>query len=72
MHNLREMRLQLLLFIFLLVFTLTSYCQTNESLLYNNSGRLRIDTSLVITSYQLEKWKGIEDLIINEIIGRIS
>ncbi|MBU0486731.1 MAG: hypothetical protein KKA07_08305 [Bacteroidetes bacterium] len=41
-------------------------------MLYKNSGELRIDTSFVITSIQLEKWKRTVDIVINKMIDAIE
>ncbi len=42
--------------------------QTDESLLYNNKGQFRKDTSLTITPVQLTKWKRIEQDFINQML----
>ena len=58
--------------IILLISTTLSYGQTKKSLLYNESGKLLIDTSLCISKAQLEKWKDIEDSFIYDIISNLK
>ncbi len=55
---------KLTFFIMLIIFPLLGYSQTEYSLLYNNEGQLRADTSLKISKEQLSKWALVEERFI--------
>ncbi|MCG3164421.1 MAG: hypothetical protein POELPBGB_00175 [Bacteroidia bacterium] len=41
--------------------------QADQSLLYNDKGQLKFDTTLSISKIQLQKWIGVEDSFIAEL-----
>jgi len=61
-----------LITIILLFSSFKSFCQLQETLLYNSSGQLKLDTSYSITQEQLIKWRSVEDLLIERIIQEVK
>jgi len=58
----------------LIVFALSKvvFGQDNEALLYNSKAQLRADTTLIITQEQLNKWKPVEEYLINFLVTQIE
>lgn len=58
--------------IFFLFASFKSFCQSRETLLYNSSGHLKLDTSYSIKQVQLNQWRSVEEYIIDKIILEVK
>lgn len=56
----------------ILAFPIVMYGQGNETLLYNDKGQLRADTTLTISPEQLNRWSGIEQLLIAWLVDEVE
>jgi hypothetical protein len=67
-----KMRRNIIIVLIIVAFSSIVRGQENETLLYNNKGQLRADTTLTITLGQLNKWRPVEEYIINMLVTQIE
>ena len=65
-------QMKILITLSLLVFASIGFSQSTASLLYNEHGQLKADTSFSISQSQLKAWKGVENLFIKELISDVQ